>query len=95
MGALSRTGVNAHSTFFEIHFTKLAKQTNVQSGVSLCMLHPDVLCNKYIRMDFMNVMSDNFHHFLDEIYFLCPDPQINPCAINLNTECKVLPFIVV
>ena len=42
----------AHSMFFlEIHFTKL---TNVHSGVPLCILHPDVLCKKYARMDVMN-----------------------------------------
>ena len=41
------------------------------------------------------VMSDNFHHFLDEINFQCLDPLLNPCARKLNTKCKVLPFIVV
>ena len=46
-----------YSTFMEIHFTKLtklAKLTNVRSSVSLGILHPDVLCKKYARMNFTN-----------------------------------------
>ena len=48
-----------------------------------------------VTLDGVIVMSDNFHHFPDEIYFQCRDPLLNPCARKLNTKCKVLPFIVV
>ena len=46
-----------HSTFMEIHFaklTQLAKLTNVHSSASLYILHPDVLCKKYTRVNFTN-----------------------------------------
>ena len=48
---------SAHSMFLEIHLTKLtelAKLTYVHSSVSVCILHPDVLCKKYTGMNFTN-----------------------------------------
>ena len=42
--------------FLEIPFTKLtklAKLTNFNLSVSLYILHPDALCKKHTRMDFM------------------------------------------
>ena len=37
-----------------VYGTDITSYTNVQSSVSLRILHPDVLCKKYTRMEFMN-----------------------------------------
>ena len=71
-----------YSTFLEIQFpftklTKLAKLTNVHSSVSLHILHPDALCKKHTRIDFMskvhskallqNTLEDTLLHKLHSV----------------------------
>ena len=49
--------MSVQSTFLEIHFTKLTKQaklTNADLSVSLHIIHSDVLCKTYTRMDVVN-----------------------------------------
>ena len=51
-----------HSTFLEIHFTKLADLTTVHSSVSLLILHPNVLYKKYMGMDFRKKLHSKALH---------------------------------
>ena len=100
--------INARDAF---HTLRLAKTSQKYCGITpyygmptyhyLCigmgMSVSSQIWQPFVNLVFQDdiVMTDNFHHFLDEIYFQCPDPLLNLRARKLNTKCKVLPFIVV